>query len=306
MVTPHIKNRFFYSVIYLCAFTHGLVFADEKRHCEGAIEDIETLSSPKFAGRKTGHASLRISQAYLVKRMQALGFSPFLDDFRHPHQYQTKPLVNLVGFSSAPSTTPDLLLVAHYDHLGKRGRSLYAGANDNASGVSASLHLAAILKQSHPESSIMVLLTDAEESGLYGAYAFLAEHPDIHPKHVINLDMLGTLTRNRLSVLLNRELKAQADDLKQLASRPFIATHTRALNRFHRLTGTKQINWLSASDHYAFHRAGFATAFFGGAPDGNYHSKRDTFENLDKPAFCHALVSSYEVISKLLDGIRIE
>jgi hypothetical protein len=77
------------------------------------------------------------------------------------------------------------------------GQSGYTqGANDNASGAAFATVIANHMVKSHPELKIGVLLTGAEEPGLFGsqaAAAFLKEN-QFRPQ-VINLDMLGAGTQ---------------------------------------------------------------------------------------------------------------
>ncbi|MEM7700388.1 MAG: M28 family peptidase [Pseudomonadota bacterium] len=83
-------------------------------------------------------------------------------------------------------TQPDseaVLLVAHWDHLGvclPEGAPdrICNGALDNASGIALMLELARRLEEAGPfERDIYVLATTAEESGLLGAQAFVANPP---------------------------------------------------------------------------------------------------------------------------------
>ena len=95
---------------------------------------------------------------------------------------------NLVG--KLPGTRPEagaVLLLAHWDHLGECGPDslddgsadrLCNGAVDNASGVALMLELARRLSANGPhERDIYVLATSAEEAGLLGARAFVANPP---------------------------------------------------------------------------------------------------------------------------------
>ncbi|WP_298466849.1 M20/M25/M40 family metallo-hydrolase [uncultured Erythrobacter sp.] len=74
-----------------------------------------------------------------------------------------------------------VMLLAHWDHLGECGTeadpaAICNGAVDNASGVAVMLELARRLAASGPyDRDIYVLATSAEEAGLLGAKAFVAE-----------------------------------------------------------------------------------------------------------------------------------
>ena len=67
------------------------------------------------------------------------------------------------------------------------------GANDNASGVSVLLELASILsKEPLENTSVTVLATGSEESGMYGMIKFLEKHGHQYRKaYIINFDNLG-------------------------------------------------------------------------------------------------------------------
>ena len=91
---------------------------------------------------------------------------------------------NIVG--RLAGTRPDakaVLLMAHWDHLGLCAPAGAAdricnGANDNASGVAVMLELAQRLADKGPfERDIYVVATTAEEAGLLGAQAFVANPP---------------------------------------------------------------------------------------------------------------------------------
>ena len=72
-----------------------------------------------------------------------------------------------------------ILFSAHYDHLGHMGKNIFiAGANDNASGTSMLLNLAAhyAKPENKPKYSVMFIAFGAEEAGLIGS-KFYVQHP---------------------------------------------------------------------------------------------------------------------------------
>ncbi|MGB7372186.1 M20/M25/M40 family metallo-hydrolase [Erythrobacter sp.] len=92
---------------------------------------------------------------------------------------------NIIGL--LPGTRPEagsILLLAHWDHLGECEPDSFVdrvcnGAVDNASGVASMLELARRLAATGPyDRNIYFLATTAEESGLLGAKAFVAEPPE--------------------------------------------------------------------------------------------------------------------------------
>jgi Iap family predicted aminopeptidase len=103
---------------------------------------------------------------------------------------------NIIGFTEGEEHPDSFLVVlAHYDHLGKMGSEVYfPGANDNSSGVAMLLNLAKYFKEhSHKYSVVFIALT-AEEAGLLGAKYFV-ENPLFDLSRIaflVNFDLAGT------------------------------------------------------------------------------------------------------------------
>lgn len=102
--------------------------------------------------------------------------------------------INLAGFinNGAKST---VIIAAHYDHLGN-GKALYAGADDNASGVAVLFALAAKIRAAKFTTYNYLFMTfSAEEEGALGSKAFVEER-DYKGKsiaYMINLDKVGRI-----------------------------------------------------------------------------------------------------------------
>jgi len=99
---------------------------------------------------------------------------------------------------SDPKLKAEYVLVsAHLDHLGVgapiHGKTIYAGAMDDASGVATVLEVARKFSEAkvRPKRSILFLVFTAEEKGLLGSRYF-AGHPTVPEKDImadLNLDM---------------------------------------------------------------------------------------------------------------------
>ncbi|MCF6342972.1 MAG: M28 family peptidase [Bacteroidales bacterium] len=108
------------------------------------------------------------------------------------------PTQNVVAFVEG-KTRPERFVVfsAHYDHLGMMGnKTIYPGANDNASGTAMLLDLARHYAQAEnrPDYSIAFMAFSGEERGLMGS-KFYANHPLFPLEQIellVNLDMVGT------------------------------------------------------------------------------------------------------------------
>lgn len=120
---------------------------------------------------------------------------------------------NVVGVLPAAdgSVLPPYVAVgAHYDHLGMGGSgslnphgpaAVHPGADDNASGTAAVLALARAVSEAPLARPVLIGFWSGEESGLLGSRAFIRD--EISPSELvayINLDMVGRLEENRLTV----------------------------------------------------------------------------------------------------------
>ncbi len=118
---------------------------------------------------------------------------------------------NVVGMIPGGDTTRTLVVGAHYDHLGygnegslmPDSRLPHVGADDNASGVSAMLGVAAALAGRTPVHNVVFAAFTGEEMGLVGSSHFTDDPP--RPLETIetmlNMDMVGRLRDNRLMAM---------------------------------------------------------------------------------------------------------
>lgn len=121
-------------------------------------------------------------------------------------------LKNVVAFVPGRGALADEYIVigAHYDHIGRGAygsrspgsRLIHPGADDNASGTAALLELARLFEGRRAGRSLLFVGFSAEEVGLIGSKYFV-ENPPVSLskiKAMINLDMVGRLRSNQLTV----------------------------------------------------------------------------------------------------------
>jgi hypothetical protein len=114
-------------------------------------------------------------------------------DAKFIKNYKTRNVIGSIkGISNSDST---IVVIAHYDHLGKMGKDIYfPGANDNASGVAMILNLAKYYSKNRPKHTMIFIALSGEELGILGAKAF-TDHPLIDLskiKFLVNFDLAGT------------------------------------------------------------------------------------------------------------------
>ncbi len=111
--------------------------------------------------------------------------------------YETQNVIAYQKGNSKNKSLADSMVVfsAHYDHLGSLGKdAIFYGANDNASGISMLLEMAAYYQQNPPPFTVVFMAFGAEEIGLLGSKYFV-ENPLFSLdkiKLLINLDLVGT------------------------------------------------------------------------------------------------------------------
>ena len=124
------------------------------------------------------------------------------------HVVPTQNIIGMIEGSDPQLKNECVIVCAHHDHLGIENREILPGADDNISGVAAVLDIAeayalAAGQGSRPKRSVLFASWDAEESGLFGAWAY-TEHPVIpldKTLAVLDLDMIGR----------NEEIPASSD-----------------------------------------------------------------------------------------------
>jgi hypothetical protein len=270
------------------------------------IDDIRTLSSAEFAGRKTGSEGAILTQNYLEQRFTALGLQPWQSTFKVPftykYQFSQQLGVNIVGI--IPSRTPSnrwRIITAHYDHLGQQGKRTFHGADDNASGVAGLLAIAEQWQHTGlAEVNLMLVATDAEEQGLYGSYGLVEQiqmYPEMQIELAMNLDMIGHPSRPRAIYIEGEQnfvdfeqIKTDLTNKHQLCIRLSYAKNS--------ATGIKRMNWLKASDHYPFHQAGIPWIYFGVPPHNQYHTVDDTIDTLKIDFLASVTEMAYSFISQ--------
>jgi len=139
---------------------------------------------------------------YLVRRMTELGLSPqvrrdrALEHDEHGAVVRGGDVENVIGvLPGRDRAAPAVAIEAHYDSVAGS-----PGAADDAAGVSAALEIVRALKaHGTPARDVIVLITDGEEAGLFGARAFYARDPLArHVGFVLNMETRGSAGRAQM------------------------------------------------------------------------------------------------------------
>jgi Zn-dependent M28 family amino/carboxypeptidase len=274
--------------------------AEEVQGANSLLEDVKTLSSDAYQGRKTGTDGAALARTFLKKRLSELGLSNYggLQHFEQPFtaEDRTGKVVdakNLIAY--IPGKSPEIIVISgHYDHLGVINEEIYNGADDNASGVAAMLNIAAHYKKSKPDHTLVFAFFDAGELDWQGS-GYFVDHAPFDLKKVllnVNLDMISHNEKNELyaaGTFTNPQLK------KYL-------THTQPNVKIMLGHDNPEFNvddWTNQSDQGAFHAKGIPFLYFGVEDHKDYHKASDKFENI-QPAF---FIDAAEAILEILDNV---
>jgi Tol biopolymer transport system component len=175
-----------------------------------------------------------------------------------------------------------LLVGAHLDHLGLGGKGSLApdakephlGADDNASGVAVVLELAKGLMASRSalRRDVLVVAFSAEEAGTLGSSLFVRTPPGGLKVDtllaMVNLDMVGRLRDNHLSVLGTGSAKEWTE----------LVTSTCAAARLLCSTGG---DGYGPSDHSSFYAAGVPVLHLFTGAHADYHRPSDSADKVN-------------------------
>lgn len=267
------------------------------------LTDIQQLSAAQMQGRKTGTGGAELAQQFIVERYTQLPLDAFSVGYRQNFSYgrgQKKTGVNILAYQPGCTYPQHFIVVtAHYDHLGKQGRKIFHGADDNASGVAAMLELAARLSAGCPAYSYIFLATDAEEGGLHGSKAFVAA-PPVPVENIVlnlNLDMISRADRRgKLYLTGARSYPALTAQLeKDFSKLQFL--HHGGPGRMAR--NNPRYDWPNASDHGPFYRAGIPYLFFGGQEHPHYHTPDDTWQRIEPEFLAMVMQAIWQTVQWL-------
>jgi hypothetical protein len=160
-------------------FSAGRALSHLRRVLDAAGDGV-----PHPAGTE---ASARVRDQ-VVAEFRELGVEPRIARSVTCNRYLTcTPVANVIARLPGRGDGPAVLLSAHLDSV-----PAGPGAADDGSGVAIALEIARALRTDPAASDVVVLVDDAEESGLGGAEAFLLDPEARGVGAVVNLESRGT------------------------------------------------------------------------------------------------------------------
>ncbi|HXI19573.1 MAG TPA: M28 family peptidase [Gemmatimonadales bacterium] len=279
------------------------------------LNDVRFLSDDRLTGRMIGTPGADTAAAYLARRFSEAGLRPSpIGWFQNFTVSPDAPAAAQAGIGGAvgknvigvlPGQDPDqrneiVVVGAHYDHLGlgrfgsldpdSTGR-IHNGADDNASGASALIHIARKLAADPPRRTVVFIAFSGEEEGLLGSENYV-QHP-VFPLSrtiaMINLDMVGRLRNDRLLVYgaeTARQFPALLDSLN------------RGTPHFDLRAGGD--GW-GRSDQSSFYAAGKPVLFLFTDLHDDYHRTTDDWQKINADGLEQVADFTVELVRALAD-----
>lgn len=260
---------------------------------------IEFLASPEMSGRSG--AAKKEARRYIIDQWKKAGLQPLFaggnqqgDDSKKVPVFE-QPIpgnagedgrIPILGYNigawipgSDPKLAHEIVIVsAHYDHLGMRDGEIFAGADDNASGVAMLIETARLMAADKvgTKRSMVFVGFDLEERMLWGSRWFAA-HPPWPIEQVklfITADMigrsLGSLPLPVVFVMGSERAVELRTTLDQVGTPPGLE-----VCRF----GTDMIG--TRSDYGPFRDREIPFLFFSTGEHPDYHTPRDTPDKIE-------------------------
>ena len=282
-------------------------------------EDVTFLASDEFEGRQTGTKGEKKAGKYISKRFKELDLKPKgTQNYLQPFSFRPKTNPhdevmfdvngdgtitgnNVVGFldNKAENT---IIIGAHYDHLGFGGegslyrdsiKAIHNGADDNASGVSVLLNLAAKLKAKNTNNNYLFMAFSGEEMGLLGSNYFV-KNPTIDIKkisYMINMDMVGRMKKDSSLAVYGT------------GTSPIFKQVLKSHNNNFRLV--QQESGVGPSDHTSFYLADIPVLHFFTGQHEDYHKPGDDSEKLNYDGMHLIADYIFNIITDLDDNGKI-
>lgn len=139
-------------------------------------ELIEQLCGPACAGRRSGTKGGDAARAIVVEALRDAGLDP------HEQRLEGCGGANVLA-KIRGDVDRYVLVGAHFDHLGTRGKKVFWGADDNAAAVAVLVEVARTISTEHAGRGVIIAAFDGEEppyfsTGAMGSRAFARANRD--------------------------------------------------------------------------------------------------------------------------------
>jgi hypothetical protein len=266
---------------------------------------VEVLASDSLQGRFTGTLQAQTAASFIAEEFKKAGTTPPAGNDGYFMSFLTsgdsvRLGINVMGVLKGTGKPDELVIFcAHYDHVGtkstnpfdfsrsrrsiRQGDTIYNGANDNASGVSALIHLARYFGQLKNNKRTVIFIAFAgEELGLKGSLGTVSFFKPEQVIAVINIEMIGRpISKKRRTAFITG---SHLTDIQKLLNKKLYESDRELYGKkFFTPDPFPDANLFERSDNYWFAMKGIpAHTIMGCGPDDDYyHSPADETQTLD-------------------------
>ena len=257
---------------------------------EGAGSQGPTLFfvSPNFASKVLNKS---FEELKAISGAEAMAMKPIKMKFKVTETRTAIETENVLGFLEGTDKKDEVIVVtSHYDHLGKTDTEIFNGADDDGSGTSGVMALAAAFGQAKadgngPRRSILFMTVTGEEKGLLGS-EYYTDNPLIPLENTVtnlNIDMIGRLDEEHLEspdyvyVIGSDKLSTELHELSEAVNEQYTQ-----LDLDYRYNDENDPNrYYYRSDHYNFAKNNIPVIFYFNGTHPDYHQSTDTIEKIE-------------------------
>lgn len=266
---------------------------------------VEFLSCDSLRGRAAGSSEAVITAQYIASTMYGYGYNVehqtfFVDSIKTKSGMRAVgQLTNILCTLKGIDTTKNVVIGAHFDHLGvdKQGQ-VFNGADDNASGVVAVLQIARAFKESgiQPKYNIIFAFWDAEEIGSIGSKHYLSEvaHHNLPIISYMNFDMVGRNTDESRPAMF-RYFYTESSPQFEKWLREAITTYSLNLDPDYRAWDKPT----TGSDNAPFARQGIPIVWFHTDAHPDYHRVSDTADKINYPKLTDIIRAAFTIVVEM-------
>ncbi|MEO0481525.1 MAG: M28 family peptidase [Planctomycetota bacterium] len=254
------------------------------------VTEAAGIQLPDLGGESRSDAELKVRASIEVTTEQAPAFN-----------------VCAILPGSDPQLRDEYVVIgSHLDHLGKRGDTIYFGADDDGSGSTGLMAVAKAFAQNpvRPKRSILLLAFCGEENGLIGS-RYYSDNPTVPLESMVaelQMDMIG---RNEEGRQAGNETADENLNCLHLVGTQKLSNDLHALcmrlneDRNNFAIEFDEEGVYSRSDHFNFARFGVPIAFFFTGFHPQYHQPDDTPDKIDYPKLLRIATYVYDIAFEL-------
>ena len=318
------KYRILTTRIVFAVLTLALCFTSTSLKAEDKYTDMinyeeqhrimSYLCDPLTRGRELGSRGGRLAGGFIMEEFKSYGLENLNGCYTQSFKCKDRVGRNIIGM--VPSRKPSeryIVVSAHYDQIGSINGYIYAGADDNASGVVAMMNLAKIYAQRLKDGkgldvNLLFIAFDGKEASMAGSKNF-AEHSPVPLEQiecVLNIDQFGSVLvppgKDTSYVLVLGADRYKKTDVKSALSYCNLY-YSIGLDIDHTFYGSKAFydTYLNISDQKAFADKGIpAMLFTSGFHEHNY-KETDTEAIISFPTLKKRTELLYRLINYLTE-----